>query len=184
MCKSTKPTSDFRGGPETVRARLFCIALSPKTVQIFCFTATRPQYPTSGPLHGSSMSALTVWRRLTQVLGCRPFRQDLADPVPMRLLPERLPLSAVRSSRSHRFTFGRGGGDRLLSRRRPYACGGGGAGVRPWRSMISINFALSGGPPAAAFIRSRASRKYCGPMAAGVTAQSTFTSSVPLLSNR
>ena len=35
-----------------------------------------------------------------------------------------------------------------------YARGGGGAGVRPWRRMISAIFARSGGPPAAALITS------------------------------
>src|SRR5947207_15929701 len=49
--------------------------------------------------------------------------------------------------------------------------------------MISIIFALSGGPPAAALITSAASRKYCGPSAAGVITHSTFTSWLPLLSN-
>jgi hypothetical protein len=56
--------------------------------------------------------------------------------------------------------------------------------VRPWRIMIAIIFALSGGPPAAALITSADSRKYCGPMAAGVITQSAFTSWAPLLSNR
>src|SRR5262245_46948591 len=49
-----------------------------------------------------------------------------------------------------------------------------GAGVNPWRRMMSANFARSGGPPAAAFSTSKASRKYCGPMAAGVITHSTF----------
>jgi len=61
----------------------------------------------------------------------------------------------------------------------PYAFGGGAAGVKPWRRMIAIIFAGSGGPPAAALITSADSRKYCGPIAAGVTTQSTFTSSLP-----
>ncbi len=65
-----------------------------------------------------------------------------------------------------------------------YARGGGGAGVRPWRRMISAVFARSGGPPAAALITSAHSRKNYGPIAAGVTTVSPFTSSVPLLSNR
>ena len=59
-----------------------------------------------------------------------------------------------------------------------------GAGVRPWRRMISAIFARSGGPPAAALITSADSRKYCGPIAAGVITQSAFTSWLPLLSNR
>src|SRR5438552_3983092 len=57
--------------------------------------------------------------------------------------------------------------DRRLHAARRYGCGRGGAGVRPWRIMISAIFAPSGGPPAAAFITSAASRKYCGPSAAG-----------------
>jgi hypothetical protein len=36
--------------------------------------------------------------------------------------------------------------------------------------MISVIFTRSGGPPAAALITSAAWRKYCGPMAAGVSA--------------
>jgi hypothetical protein len=59
-----------------------------------------------------------------------------------------------------------------------------GSGVRPWRRMISDTLARSGGPPAAAFIASRTSRKYCGPIAAGVITQSTFASWLPRLSNR
>ena len=50
--------------------------------------------------------------------------------------------------------------------------------------MISANFARSDGPPAVAFITSADSRKYCGPIAAGVITQSAFTSWIPLLSNR
>ena len=50
--------------------------------------------------------------------------------------------------------------------------------------MISIIFALSGGPPAAALITSAASRKYCGPSAGGVITHSASTSWLPLLSNR
>ena len=65
-----------------------------------------------------------------------------------------------------------------------YARGGGGAGVRPWRRMISTIFARSGGPPAAALITSANSRKYCGPIAAGVITQSALASWVPWLSNR
>jgi hypothetical protein len=60
-----------------------------------------------------------------------------------------------------------------------YARGGGGAGVRPWRRMISAIFARSGGPPAAALITSADSRKYCGPIAAGVITQSALASWVP-----
>jgi hypothetical protein len=56
--------------------------------------------------------------------------------------------------------------------------------VSPWRSIISTIFARSGGPPFAALITSAASRKYCGPIAAGVTRQSTFTSWLVLLSKR
>ena len=41
-----------------------------------------------------------------------------------------------------------------------YARGGGGAGVRPWRRMISAIFARSGGPPAAALITSADSRRW------------------------
>ena len=57
-----------------------------------------------------------------------------------------------------------------------YAVVGGGAGVRPWRRMISAIIARSGGPPAARSITSAASRKNCGPIAAGVMRQSAFTS--------
>ena len=56
--------------------------------------------------------------------------------------------------------------------------------MRPWRRMISAIFARSGGPPAAALITSADSRKYCGPIAAGVIKQSAFTASIPWLSNR
>lgn len=49
--------------------------------------------------------------------------------------------------------------------------------------MISAILARSGGPPAAALITSAESRKYCGPIAAGVITQSTFASWIPLLSN-
>jgi len=42
----------------------------------------------------------------------------------------------------------------------------------------------SGGPPAAALITSVDSRKYCGPIAAGVITQSAVTSWLLLLSNR
>jgi hypothetical protein len=59
-----------------------------------------------------------------------------------------------------------------------------GAGVRPWRRMTSPIFARSGGPPAAALITSAASRKNCGPIAAGVITPSAFASSDPLLTNR
>lgn len=59
---------------------------------------------------------------------------------------------------------------------RLYAGTGGAAGVSPWRSMISIILARSGGPPAAAFIASAHSRKNCGPIAAGVTMHNTFAS--------
>ncbi len=71
-----------------------------------------------------------------------------------------------------------------FARRTPYLCGGGGAGVSPWRRMISIIFARSGGPPPATPATSAASRKNCGPIAAGVTTHSPFTSFVPLLSKR
>ncbi len=47
--------------------------------------------------------------------------------------------------------------------------------------MISAIFARSGGPPAAALITSADSRKYCGPIAAGVTTHSTFTSSAAVV---
>jgi hypothetical protein len=40
-----------------------------------------------------------------------------------------------------------------------------------WRSIVSTIFARSGGPPAAASMTSAAPRKYCGPIAAGVTMQ-------------
>ena len=60
-----------------------------------------------------------------------------------------------------------------------YARGGGGAGVRPWRRMISAIFARSGGPSTAALITSADSRKYCGPIAAGVITQSALASCVP-----
>ena len=56
--------------------------------------------------------------------------------------------------------------------------------MRPWRIMISAIVARSGGPPAAALITSADSRKYCGPIAAGVITQSAFTSWAPLLSKR
>ena len=59
-----------------------------------------------------------------------------------------------------------------------------GAGVRPWRRMMSAILTRSGGPPAAASITAAASRKYCGPIAAGVMAQRAFTSWLPALSNR
>jgi hypothetical protein len=59
-----------------------------------------------------------------------------------------------------------------------YASGGGGAGVRPWRRMISIILALSGGAPSAALITAATSRKYSGPIAAGVMTQRAFTSSL------
>lgn len=59
---------------------------------------------------------------------------------------------------------------------RLYAGTGGGAGVSPWRRMISIILARSGGPPAEAFIASALSRKNCGPIAAGVTMHNTFAS--------
>jgi hypothetical protein len=65
---------------------------------------------------------------------------------------------------------------------RRYAWGG--AGVRPWRRMISAIFARSGGPPGVPLITSAVPRKYCGPIAAGVITQSVFTSWIPLLSNR
>ena len=52
----------------------------------------------------------------------------------------------------------------------------GGAGVRPWRRMISAIFARSGGPPGVALITSAASRKNCGPIAAGVITHSAFAS--------
>jgi hypothetical protein len=39
----------------------------------------------------------------------------------------------------------------------------------------------SGGPPAAASITSADSRKYCGPITAGVIAQSAFTFRLPSL---
>jgi len=48
--------------------------------------------------------------------------------------------------------------------------------------MISAIFVRSGGPSAAASIID--SRKYGGPIAAGVTTQSAFASLFPLLSNR
>ncbi len=50
--------------------------------------------------------------------------------------------------------------------------------------MISTILTRSGGPPRAALTTSAASRKYCGPIAAGVMAQSAFASWLPLLSNR
>ena len=50
--------------------------------------------------------------------------------------------------------------------------------------MISAIFVRSGGPPAAALMTSAASRKYCGPIAAGVITQRAFTPFVPLLSKR
>ena len=56
--------------------------------------------------------------------------------------------------------------------------------MRPWRSMISIMRARSGGPPPASLTASAASRKYSGPMAAGVITQSALTSRSVLLSNR
>jgi hypothetical protein len=49
--------------------------------------------------------------------------------------------------------------------------------------MIPAILVWSGGPPAAALITSADSRKYCGPIAAGVITQSAFTSQLPLLSN-
>ena len=61
----------------------------------------------------------------------------------------------------------------------PYASGFGAAGVSPWRNITAIIFALSGGPPPAAFTTSAASRKYSGPIAAGVTTHSTFASWLP-----
>jgi hypothetical protein len=54
----------------------------------------------------------------------------------------------------------------------------------PWRRMISASLARSGGPPPAALITSADSRKYYGPIAAGLMTQSAFTSWIPLLSNR
>lgn len=57
-----------------------------------------------------------------------------------------------------------------------YAATGGAAGVSPWRRMISIILARSGGPPAEAFIASALSRKNCGPIAAGVTMHNAFAS--------
>src|SRR5262249_42134460 len=64
------------------------------------------------------------------------------------------------------------------------AARGYGAGVRPWRRMIPAILTWPGGPPAAAVITSAASRKYPGPIAAGVIAQSALTSWLPWLSNR
>jgi hypothetical protein len=58
-----------------------------------------------------------------------------------------------------------------------YACGF--TGVRPWRSMISTIFAGFGGPPAASLMTSAASRKYCGPIAAGEITQSALASRLP-----
>ncbi len=52
--------------------------------------------------------------------------------------------------------------------------------MRPWRRMTSAIFARSGGPPAASLITWAASRKYCGPIAAGVITQSAFESWIPL----
>src|SRR5215831_8884416 len=65
-----------------------------------------------------------------------------------------------------------------------YACARVGAGVSPWRRMISAILARSGGPPNAALITSADSRKYSGPIAAGVITQSAFASWLPLLSKR
>ncbi|WP_159432192.1 MarR family winged helix-turn-helix transcriptional regulator [Rhizobium miluonense] len=48
--------------------------------------------------------------------------------------------------------------------------------------MVSIIFARSGGPSTAALSAAKASRKYSGPIAAGVTTQSTLAVSGPLLS--
>ena len=56
------------------------------------------------------------------------------------------------------------------------------AGVSPWRRMIAINLARSGGPPPA-LITSADSRKYSGPMAAGLMTTSAFASSLPWLAN-
>jgi len=53
--------------------------------------------------------------------------------------------------------------------------------VSPWRSIISTIFALSGAPPAAASITSAASRKYCGPIAAGVIRLTTFAACLVFL---
>jgi hypothetical protein len=50
--------------------------------------------------------------------------------------------------------------------------------------MVSANFARSGGPLVGALITAADSRKYCGPIAAGVITQSAFASLIPLLSNR
>ena len=50
--------------------------------------------------------------------------------------------------------------------------------------MISAILARSGGPPAAALSTSKASRKYSGPIAAGVITHSAFAYWLPLLSNR
>jgi hypothetical protein len=50
------------------------------------------------------------------------------------------------------------------------------AGVRPWRRMISASLTRSGGPPVAALITAADSRKYCGPIAAGVIAQRALAS--------
>ena len=47
--------------------------------------------------------------------------------------------------------------------------------------MISAIFSRSGGPLAAALITSAASRKYCGPIAAGVIKQSALTSSAAVV---
>lgn len=71
-----------------------------------------------------------------------------------------------------------------LTHRSPYARSGGETGVKPWRRMISTIFTRSGGPPPAARTNSAASRKNCGPIAAGVTIHRPFTTSAPLLSNR
>ena len=72
----------------------------------------------------------------------------------------------------------------LAPLKRPNRYDGGGTGVRPCRRMSSPIFAQSRGPPAAALINSAAPRKYSGPIAAGVTTVTPFTSSIPLLSNR
>ena len=50
--------------------------------------------------------------------------------------------------------------------------------------MITASFARSGGPPTAALSTSNASRKYCGPIAAGVITHSAFASWLARLSNR
>jgi hypothetical protein len=61
---------------------------------------------------------------------------------------------------------------------------GGVANVMPCRRKTSIIFERSGGPPLAAPITSAASRKYLGPIIAGVMMTSCFTFSQPRLSKR